>query len=268
VLFLLALPLVANDGLEDESVAPVGQPLPYPGVELEVRYAEQVEDLEEVMFLLVEREETAERPEVRVVLDADRHRVANLVYGLQARLERRSGAVIGARERCVEDGIDREEPVRVFVGEDRTQLVAPAVAVVALRQVGELDVDAEAEVRCPARRRDELGAQLDARVVEAGVAAQGRLEVAAELPPRQEAYRGLDGEVVLVVGRVLGARGGRAAVGDGVQVQFEPQDARCVGRAVVGLDLEGVDRARRRREEGRGDAETEAGEPASGRGGA
>src|SRR5204863_9114595 len=149
-----------------------------------------------------------------VVLETRRDR-PELQFGHHSRLE---------RERKPDVGVGGEEEAGVLPGEDGPDLAAPAF----VRDPRNFAIEPEAEVVMPAGGRDELGAQLHPLI-----AAVGGLEVAAQLPEGQDAERRFQGDV-------------QGPAAGPVDVNFEAGLALVVGPSVVDLDLERIERERRR----------------------
>src|SRR5690606_37288237 len=105
---------------------------PDPEIQVDARSDRGVDHRVDVGRALARRMEVAERPELRVVLDAE-HRVAayrprNLERGVEGRF-----VALAARQFDVEDRVEADEPAPVTPADDRAELHRPATLARAAR---------------------------------------------------------------------------------------------------------------------------------------
>ncbi len=130
----LAVMLLRGDDLQHETVAAGGKPFADARVELELIDRKKIERLVKVVLLFGPRRRMRDRPEVRVILEAEREEIPDLDLRHDGGLEARSVFRAGTRERRVEDRVGSEEPRVVLPNDDRTNLRPPPNANIGLGQ--------------------------------------------------------------------------------------------------------------------------------------
>src|SRR5580658_10039577 len=223
---------VTKNGLHYESGARGRQPFADTRAQLDPTERKHVQDFIEIVVLLAERERTGERTYRGVVLETQRDRTEgarDLERGLKRGAVRRSRS----RQRLIDDGVNREEPIVVLPRGNGAHLEPPPVSVVRGRQVAELQIDAKTPVQVPAGRCHELGPKLGPGPIELAVRAKRGLQVRTHLPKREHSNRRLEGRVKLAVIRDLRRIGDAMPRGPVVQVQLEARHSRSIGRRVV-----------------------------------